>query len=414
MKNVLKLGVAAAALVGLGAFSATPARADHFGLSIGIGGGVGFVYSSGGYCDRWGCPGDFWDYPIFYCPVFFDGYWYRGPVYYRIWYGEPFFWVHGGWHRDEWDEDYRPSWACIDRFGPPRDYDWYIDNGFYWPDYFVYRYYIEYRDFYPGYDYYWWRHHHRDWDSSHNFDHWRADRHESWWASHGFDRDWKQEHGGQFWTGGHGWPSGGHEHHNDWRNGPNAFWTGSGRDRHDHGNDHGQQGSNSFGQGNGDGRHEDRHPDHHNQGPTSGDSFGQGSGGGSHEDRHSDHHDHGQSGGDWFGQANGPHEEHHHHDDQAPSGGNASTPDSQGVPHEHHDHHVDQPSGAGPSGGGPSGAPSHDWSGGPRDFSAHSDNAPSGGGGGGGGGGNGDHGDNGHNRGDHGDHSDHGHHGPDQ
>ena len=32
-------------------------------------------------------------------PVYFDGYWYRGPIYYRWNGGERMFWLNGGWRR---------------------------------------------------------------------------------------------------------------------------------------------------------------------------------------------------------------------------------------------------------------------------------------------------------------------------
>lgn len=124
---------AAAALVGIALSLPAPASADSFGISVGPGGGIGFSYGSGGYCDRWGCPDEFWDYPVSYCPVYFDGAWYRGPMYYRYIRGEYLFWVHGGWHEDDWDGD-RPDWACIDQFGPALSFDWYNSHGFRWRD----------------------------------------------------------------------------------------------------------------------------------------------------------------------------------------------------------------------------------------------------------------------------------------
>src|SRR5579872_284567 len=81
---------------------ATPASAQSFGLGFGPGGGITFSYDSGGYCDSFGCPDDFWDMPVFYGPVFWNGAWYDGPVYYRDWYGRRQYWIHGAWRFDEW------------------------------------------------------------------------------------------------------------------------------------------------------------------------------------------------------------------------------------------------------------------------------------------------------------------------
>jgi hypothetical protein len=78
---------------------------------------------TGGYCDQGGCPDRFWRYRIYYGPVFFHGQWYRGPVYVKDDNGRHYFWVRGGWHRDEWQAQ-RPVWARNGYFGPalPRDY----------------------------------------------------------------------------------------------------------------------------------------------------------------------------------------------------------------------------------------------------------------------------------------------------
>ena len=99
-------------------------------LSIGISvPGLSFSYSSGGYCDAFGCPNTFWDYPVAYCPVYWDGGWYGGPFYYVYRNGSYYYWIRGGWRRDGWYQS-RPYWACTDRFGPPLDLDFYIWNGF--------------------------------------------------------------------------------------------------------------------------------------------------------------------------------------------------------------------------------------------------------------------------------------------
>ena len=112
MNRFLKSALVAAAL-GSGALAATPASAASFRISYGFP-GVGFNYDSGGYCDSWGCPDQFWDYPVYYCPVYFRGRWYRGPVYYRQTRFGVQFWIHDGWRRDMWGGP-RPRGACVDR-----------------------------------------------------------------------------------------------------------------------------------------------------------------------------------------------------------------------------------------------------------------------------------------------------------
>ncbi len=101
------------------------------GLSIGIGshGGVGFDIGTGGYCDHWGCPGDYWGYPVYYGSVYYDGEWFEGPVYYREYDGEYEYWVHGNWHRDEWRGE-RPEWAGEGHYGPALGRDYYRSDEF--------------------------------------------------------------------------------------------------------------------------------------------------------------------------------------------------------------------------------------------------------------------------------------------
>jgi hypothetical protein len=61
------------------------------------------------YCDQYGCPDDFYDMPIWYGPVFYEGVWFAGPVYYRVTHGQRQYWIHGGWHFDTWRGPH-PSW----------------------------------------------------------------------------------------------------------------------------------------------------------------------------------------------------------------------------------------------------------------------------------------------------------------
>ena len=128
MKAFLKATAVAIALAGSAMFAA-PAQADGFSISIGPGGGISFSLNTGGYCDRWGCPDEFWDLPVYYCPVYYDGQWFRGPVYYREWRGRHLFYVHGQWRPDQW-RGRRPAWACEGRYGPALGFDFYDSHGF--------------------------------------------------------------------------------------------------------------------------------------------------------------------------------------------------------------------------------------------------------------------------------------------
>jgi hypothetical protein len=158
----MKLTVAAAAIAGASLFASAPAQADSFGFRFGPHGGIGFSYDTGGYCDSWGCPDDFWDYPIAYCPVFFRGEWYRGPFYYIYRHGRYYYWIHGGWRSDDWGFR-RPYGACVDRFGPALDFDFYLSHGFRWRDDWRYR-----------------------WYRGHGGRNWDRDRHRDW---HTWDMD---------------------------------------------------------------------------------------------------------------------------------------------------------------------------------------------------------------------------------
>jgi len=167
-----------AAVVGGSSLAVSPASAAS--LSIGVNfPGVGFSYNSGGYCDSWGCPDYFWNYPIYYCPVYYAGRWYRGPVYYRPYRGGYLYWIHGGWRRDYWRAR-RPYGACVDRFGPPLDLDFYIWNGFRVRDDWRFAWDRERND--------WWRHR-QDWDRTYGGDtRWR-----SWLPPQQQSYDWNRE-----------------------------------------------------------------------------------------------------------------------------------------------------------------------------------------------------------------------------
>ena len=92
-------------------------------------GGVPYDYDSGGYCDEWGCPDDYYDLPVYYGSVYYGGSWFNGPLYYRDWGGGRQFWVHGGWHSDGWRGP-RPSWYREGRYGPALGRSFYGSNRF--------------------------------------------------------------------------------------------------------------------------------------------------------------------------------------------------------------------------------------------------------------------------------------------
>ena len=235
MKSLFKTTAAAMALAGAAYFLSAPAQADGFSISIGVP-GVGFSYGSGGYCDRWGCPEDYWGYPVYYGPVYYDGMWFRGPVYYRMIDGDYWYWVHGGWHRDEW-EGPRPRWWGHYRYGPALGYSYYERHGF--------------------------RHDHDRWWHGEG---WRdGDHRDGGWHGEGW-RDGDHRDGG--WQGG--------DHHDNGWHGDNRGGDGHGGDRHggDHRNAGWQDGNNRGGDQRG-GDHGDR-----------------GHGGDHHGGDHHDGHDH--------------------------------------------------------------------------------------------------------------------------
>jgi hypothetical protein len=221
---------AAALAAVLAAASAAPAKADSFGLNFGSG-GVSFSYDSGGYCDSFGCPDGYWDLPLYDCPVFWRGQWYRGPVYYRRHQGREFFWLHGDWRYDEWRGP-RPSGACYGRYRPALGFEFYERNGFRIRDDWSRR---------------WYRDHGRDWNNRYRFN--ERDRRD------GDHRDWDRRDNnnrGNNWgpqnngprdgrDGGRGGNDRGNDRGNNWgpqNNGPRDGRDG-GRGGNDRGNDRG-------------------------------------------------------------------------------------------------------------------------------------------------------------------------------
>src|SRR5580698_4498122 len=111
MKSLMKLAVAAAALMGAGVVATAPASAQvHIGVGIGgpgvhVGVGVGapaFYYGPGFYppgpCDAYDryYEGDC-GYSVYNGAIVLGGARIDGPHYYRWYNGVPYFWYRGGW-----------------------------------------------------------------------------------------------------------------------------------------------------------------------------------------------------------------------------------------------------------------------------------------------------------------------------
>jgi len=114
--------VAFGAMVLAGAvFASAPARAD-VGIGFSFGDNDGSFDDPCDYYDYydvappWGLPPDYCGYSVYDEPVYWGGYWYRGPIYYRWYGGERLFWLNGGWRRNEW-RGARPSVRWTDRGG---------------------------------------------------------------------------------------------------------------------------------------------------------------------------------------------------------------------------------------------------------------------------------------------------------
>ena len=128
MKTSIKTALLASSIAAL-AIAAAPAALARYHGNDDRGGAITFSLESGGYCDNAGCPDRFWKYPVHYGPVFVQGRWFRGPVYFR---GDRYgreYWVRGGWHRDEWNGR-RPGWARDSHDGPALGFGYYADHGF--------------------------------------------------------------------------------------------------------------------------------------------------------------------------------------------------------------------------------------------------------------------------------------------
>jgi len=115
MRAIAKLGLAAALCGGVALGASAPASAR---VDVGISFGLGLpVYSTIDPCDYysyyyqpppWGLPPDYCAYRIYTEPVFWNGEWYHGPIYYGMIGGRREFRLNGGWHRNGWRHGYIP------------------------------------------------------------------------------------------------------------------------------------------------------------------------------------------------------------------------------------------------------------------------------------------------------------------
>lgn len=226
MKSIFSMSVAVAALFGAAMFVSAPAEArTDFSISIGVPNAVDYDYDSGGYCDSYGCPDGYWDFPVWYGPVYFHRRWYRGPVYYRDDMSDRrVYWIAGGWHHDQWRGD-RPDWWYRNHYyaGPALGYSFYLGHGF-----------RHDRDRYWRGD---------DWRGDRR-DHGWNDRNDHDWNDH-HDRDWNDRHDN---SGVNIYLGGGDDHRD--------------HDRSDHHGDYNDRGWN----GRGDNYDHHGHDDHHGHG----------------------------------------------------------------------------------------------------------------------------------------------------
>lgn len=69
---------------------------DYYGAGYGYGAGCDY------YAPPWGYPNDYCRYSLWYDPIYYGGAWYSGPIYHRHYAGYDWYWLHGGWRRDQW------------------------------------------------------------------------------------------------------------------------------------------------------------------------------------------------------------------------------------------------------------------------------------------------------------------------
>ncbi|MGC9953528.1 MAG: hypothetical protein ABSD21_04530 [Rhizomicrobium sp.] len=208
MKRFGKAALSALMFAGATAFFAAPASAEvNVGISFGFG-GPGYVTFSDpcayyDYYDEpppWGLPPDYCDYPVYFEPVYYDDYWYRGPIYYRWYGGERLFWLNGGWRHDEW-RGARPEIRWEDRGGWGRG-----SNG-----------------------------NRGGYDRNRSYNSGGAGGGHNWSGGGGYDRNRSYNSGGGQWSGGgHNWQDAGHSNwsgggHDNWSGGSGGHgWSGGG------------------------------------------------------------------------------------------------------------------------------------------------------------------------------------------
>ncbi|MBN9587488.1 MAG: hypothetical protein J0G99_00640 [Alphaproteobacteria bacterium] len=124
MRRILKT---TAVVVALAAGGCVQGQGGYYGDPYGSGYYADDAY---GYCDAYGCPADYWNQPVYYGPIYFNNAWLDGPFYYRDWGGARQYWVHGGWHNDNWRGP-RPDRYREGRYGPALGRDFYRSNHVY-------------------------------------------------------------------------------------------------------------------------------------------------------------------------------------------------------------------------------------------------------------------------------------------
>lgn len=107
--------------VAVSAMAPVSAYADA-GISFGFM-GPGATFDPCDYYDYynqpppWGLPADYCAYPVYSEPVYYNGSWYRGPIYYRWYRGQRVFWLNGGWRANGWRGAPPPRVAWQNRGG---------------------------------------------------------------------------------------------------------------------------------------------------------------------------------------------------------------------------------------------------------------------------------------------------------
>ena len=204
MNKISMAALSAMLLAGAAVLAVQPARADSgVGFSFGYDGDGSFndpcdYYDYYDEAPPWGLPPDYCDYPVYSEPVYFGGYWYRGPIYYRWYHGRRLFWLHGGWHEDGWRGARPPRISWQNRGG------W--NNGFR-----------------PGVGY----RGGRDWRGGVGGHPWPGTGGNRPWQGHG-NNPWPGNGGNHPWQGGggHPWPGNGGSH--PWQGGHGGYGSGPG------------------------------------------------------------------------------------------------------------------------------------------------------------------------------------------